>query len=368
MCDDSPSRSATKKSASSALKAASRAPAGAPSAVCITARRRQRLAAGTTPQIGRSSAKTAPALAAGLLLSLSYFSKLGGGLSATTPCDTRVHVGFRTAYSYAPIHPCLRGLRMRLVGLLRHPLFHCQRQDDLQRGRPVTGIMPRGINTSTCCRAGGQKFGLATITSKKDVSQRAFFFDLGASVYQVESQESSLRWFHETYRQRGIHFDRIFAWEAKPYPTAKVFPSSMPDEVLDSLSYFNYPLEATPRATRNPWRTLVAVTRPEDFVVIKIDFDVAVEGELVEQILRDSALSALVDELYFEQHHEQHTFDSPHTQSTIWPRPCERIKGTLPIRTTSSLGCAEQASGRTVGSRCSINIHVRRASGDPGKS
>ena len=81
--------------------------------------------------------------------------------------------------------------------------------------------------------------------------------------------------------------------------------------MLDSLSYFNYLLEATPRATRNPWRTLVAVTRPEDFVVIKIDFDtVAVEGELVEQILRDSTLSALVDELYFEQH----TFDSPHAK------------------------------------------------------
>ena len=45
--------------------------------------------------------------------------------------------------------------------------------------------------------------------------------------------------------------------------------------------------------------------------MIKIDFDtVAVEGELVEQILRDSTLSALVDELYFEQH----TFDSPHAK------------------------------------------------------
>eukprot|EP00964_Phaeocystis_antarctica_P045165 scaffold25988_cov63-Phaeocystis_antarctica.AAC.2 len=60
MRDDSPSRSATKKSASSALKASSRASACAPSAACITARRTAAaVAAAAAATLDSSPARTA---------------------------------------------------------------------------------------------------------------------------------------------------------------------------------------------------------------------------------------------------------------------------------------------------------------------
>ena len=45
--------------------------------------------------------------------------------------------------------------------------------------------------------------------------RRAFFFDVGASIYNTGAGGASQSWFVETYRRGGVEFDRIFAWEAR---------------------------------------------------------------------------------------------------------------------------------------------------------
>lgn len=193
-----------------------------------------------------------------------------------------------------------------LVGLLRHPLFHCLR---FKGWRPPDHPQPLDdreliFNTSYLLpswRAEVQMLQQQPVRS-------ALFFDCGASTWSVGAHFSSQRWFYETYLRRGIAFDRIFAWEAGTIPPSRIFSSSMPESVYDAISYYNVPLNATVGHVRNPLRTLQAVARSEDFVVLKIDFDTpSIEHALIDQILASPKLTSLVDELYFEQH----VYDSP---------------------------------------------------------
>ena len=131
---------------------------------------------------------------------------------------------------------------------------------------------------------------------------RSYFFDLGASLYTAGIGGASQRWFVEQYERRGIVFDRILAWEAKAWEPGHIF-GAMPDRVVDKVSYFNVPVNATPNGKHNPLRVLRAIASPDDFVVLKIDIDtLAIESALVDQILRDPELASLIDEIYYEHH------------------------------------------------------------------
>ena len=183
--------------------------------------------------------------------------------------------------SFAPIEP--------LVGFLRHPEAHCPQ-------------FP------------GSKFWVTKVISKDYLipawhaeawpagRTRALFFDMGASLYHTGNGGASMSWFVNQYRARGISFDRIFAWEAKFHTDATIY-ATMPPTIVDRISYYNLPVNTTPDEKHNPWRTLRAVARQTDFVVVKIDIDnTPIEEALLEQLLADRALSSLVDELYFEHH------------------------------------------------------------------
>ena len=69
------------------------------------------------------------------------------------------------------------------------------------------------------------------------------------------------------------------------------------------MSYYNVPADPKPGSHYNPWRTLRAVASVDDFVVVKLDIDTpVVENRLIEQLLQDSSLCALIDELFYEEH------------------------------------------------------------------
>ena len=183
--------------------------------------------------------------------------------------------------SFQPLEP--------LVGFLRHPEAHCPQ-------------FP------------GSKSWVVKVISKDYLipawhveawpagRTRALFFDLGASLYHTGNGGASMSWFVNAYRARGISFDRIFAWEAKFHTDATIY-ATMPAPIVDRISYYNLPANTTPGEKHNPWRTLRAVARQTDFVVVKIDIDnTPIEEALLEQLLADRALTALVDELYFEHH------------------------------------------------------------------
>lgn len=150
------------------------------------------------------------------------------------------------------------------------------------------------------------------ITSVRDTRQpRKLLFDLGASVWRHGIGGDSLKWLYNAYGQRGIRFDRIFAWEARPYLGREILDRTMPGAAYDALSYYNVPIDATPGALDNPIRTLLAVARPGDLVVWKMDFDnCTLEQNLFDQILQNKHVSMLISEFYWE--HE--VVDSPMRQ------------------------------------------------------
>ena len=132
---------------------------------------------------------------------------------------------------------------------------------------------------------------------------RRLLFDLGAGLYTSKLGGGSLRFFHSSYGQLGIKFDRIFAWEAKKFNSSEIY-DGMPADVVSVISYFNLGVDVTPGAKHNPLRTLREIAKPSDFVVMKIDIDPdsAIETKLIKQLLAEPALLDLIDELYYEHH------------------------------------------------------------------
>ena len=196
-----------------------------------------------------------------------------------------------------------------LVGLLRHPRFHCLKMQRSKVDATVRDAVALVHEDRTLL--GAKEYLLPTWRDELPSHPRSassLFFDLGASTYTAGAGGASTSWFVEQYARRGLTFDRIFAWEAKVTPPTHIFGAPMPLSVVDALSYYNVPLETRKGARHNPLRTLSAVARPSDFVVMKIDFDSpAIEADLIEQILSSALLVSLVDELYFEHH----TRDNP---------------------------------------------------------
>jgi hypothetical protein len=71
---------------------------------------------------------------------------------------------------------------------------------------------------------------------------RAFYFDMGASVYSAGLGGSSQSWFIETYAERGVDFDELFLWEAVMQHPARVF-KQLPDALKHR--YMLYIVHAT---------------------------------------------------------------------------------------------------------------------------
>jgi len=211
-----------------------------------------------------------------------------------------------------------------LVGTLRHPHAVCD-ADEVQcvsnplcRLRQFMSAVPRrGPSRSLLSKEYLLPSSRTHFMASHNLTEppRTFFFDLGASTYDAGGGGPSLRWFIDTYRQSGLQFQRVFAWEAAEVKPAQIF-EGMPNDLMTSISYFNIPVEDTKGGKNNPWRYVRDLARPEDFVVVKIDIDTPkIEIELMRQLLLDDdimdsvededngvKLSELIDELYFEHH------------------------------------------------------------------
>jgi len=129
-----------------------------------------------------------------------------------------------------------------------------------------------------------------------------WLFDAGASTYNTGAGGASQSWFVETYRTHGIEFDRIIGWEARK-TDPKIQWGDIPADIKRKTSWFNIPVSATVGHADNPLTFIKALTKPEDFVVFKLDIDTPeVEVPLVQQLMNDTELHTLIDEFYFEHH------------------------------------------------------------------
>ena len=203
-------------------------------------------------------------------------------MSVTWNTDVISHHNFtnvcKKSVLFIPIEP--------LVGFLRHPWFeqrYCK-------------------NPATWDFLTNKDYMFSTWSFETHVDEprgRSYLFDLGSGPGPGGSGQN---WFTKTYRERGIVFDRVLAWEAKPY-TPEQWLSTLPLDVHDVVSFYNVAVDPSLGSRNNPLRVLQTLAHPNDFVVLKLDIDnCEVEEKLVHQILNDSTLSTLIDELYWEHH------------------------------------------------------------------
>ena len=192
-------------------------------------------------------------------------------------------------FSYHVVRDGCSGAELRqiplepLVSFLRHPRHHC------------FNVLSYKYNKNYLVP-------LWAFEMPPPRGRRCLFFDLGASLYNSGTGGASQQWFVETYARRGAPFDRILAWEAHNMTAARIF-GVVPSAVFDRLSYYNLPVDPTPGAKLNPWRTLKNVAHVDDLVVVKLDIDNSpIEELLVAQLLEDREISSRVDDFYFEHH------------------------------------------------------------------
>jgi len=206
-----------------------------------------------------------------------------------------IHNACTNTTTFVPIEP--------LVSHLRHPLWACGNLPGVPLPLPRKAWSQRGW---TGPASHGVDKNYMILPFDVDIAvvpgTRYFFFDLGGSTYRAGGGGASQSWFVESFAKSGIEFDRILVWEATPMKPKQLF-EEYPLRVLSKLSYFNVPINASPSALHNPLRVLRVLVKPEDYVVIKIDIDhPKIELPLMAQIVQDSHLVSLIDELFFEHH------------------------------------------------------------------
>jgi len=128
------------------------------------------------------------------------------------------------------------------------------------------------------------------------------FVDLGASTWDAGIGGPSQSWFYDSYKQRGIEFDRLLMWEAKETPVSEIF-SSLPKDLWHKYQYFNWPASSNASDQSSPLNIIKKIAQPGDFVVLKLDIDTpSVELPIVRELLNDPKLLELLDEFFFEYH------------------------------------------------------------------
>ncbi|CAF0855415.1 unnamed protein product [Adineta steineri] len=127
--------------------------------------------------------------------------------------------------------------------------------------------------------------------------------DLGSSYFRNWNGDTTAgagRWFYEYYKRFGVKFDRIIAYEYLAL-NPKTAWEQLPDDVFPVYTLINTGCEKSGKFS--PWTNLKAIAKPYDHVVIKLDIDTPqIEGPLINEVLNDSTIHSLIDELFFEHH------------------------------------------------------------------
>mmetsp|Transcript_28505 Transcript_28505/g.73878 ORF Transcript_28505/g.73878 Transcript_28505/m.73878 type:complete len:421 (-) Transcript_28505:110-1372(-) len=205
-----------------------------------------------------------------------------------------------------------------LAESLRSPHFYCFPNSDRMciTADPVDCHKPEPVCASEpggCEKYSAMSTSYLLVPAQDTVSRVApggthFFFDLGSTWYNagVAGERDSQKWFKETYERRGVEFDHILAWEARPVDHPQYW-SVVPVDVATKLVFYNTPAVTTPGHAQNPMTHILKRTRPSDYVVLKLDIDATeVESAFIQQLLSDPELLARVDEVYWEHHVQNH--------------------------------------------------------------
>lgn len=111
------------------------------------------------------------------------------------------------------------------------------------------------------------------------------------------------QWFVEAYKAKGLTFDRILVWDPTLlHPSEEIF-KPMPSEVINSLSFYNMPVDEKMTSKFNPLRTLRGLCSPRDFVVFAMPGEkFTLQKKILSQIRENKETMTLIDELYVDLH------------------------------------------------------------------
>lgn len=127
-----------------------------------------------------------------------------------------------------------------LVGHLRHPEFHClgKQRDTLERMFSASYILLPDARD---------------LRLRRETSGRRLFFDAGASIYGTCALGCQ-KWFIESYRAKGIQFDRIIGWEMSAIDHERLWRGAdgYPSAMHPRVTYYNTRAEADPTSGDNP--------------------------------------------------------------------------------------------------------------------
>lgn len=104
-----------------------------------------------------------------------------------------------------------------LVGLLRHPKYYC-----IVPGFDAAGRPPSFMHGRLWKHNRDYLLPFWDNETLPVPGRRSLFFDMGASLYNDGLGGASQKWFIDEYARRGIHFDRIFAWELKQHTDSEI--------------------------------------------------------------------------------------------------------------------------------------------------
>ena len=178
-----------------------------------------------------------------------------------------------------------------LIGSLRHPAFPCPNHDKLP-------------DKSYLLLASSQEkpHNVFESSSASSGPPRVIIFDLGASTYSAGLGGASQQWFVDTLKSRGFDVDEYYGWEVTQMSDKDIL-DPVPKELWPHYHYFNIPAPTGIDDLANPLNMLKAVSKPSDYVLLKLDIDNSiVEMEFVRQLLNSTELHSLVDEFFFEHH------------------------------------------------------------------
>ena len=133
---------------------------------------------------------------------------------------------------------------------------------------------------------------------------RSILFDAGATVPTKLGAGSfgwtGTAWLFNWYKARGIHFDRVFAWEPSKRPLNE---SALEPDFKAALVFYNRGCVGASGHPDNPLTVIKQECRPEDLCVFKLDIDTLAQEMLInEGLLSSPSMMALVDEYFFEHH------------------------------------------------------------------
>ena len=210
-----------------------------------------------------------------------------------------------TSFVHIPVEPLIITTRDPRYRLYRCPRLK-QRKFPMVDGKqtqiPIEYNVFLTIHSAACLMGYEDEAGAKRAQRRR--AARAIYFDVGAHLGGTAYSSLATSVVVQHYRDRGIHFDDIYAWNPDPIGgNFSAIETSDKLEFVGAMHFYPLPTSVDEGHYANPLAVLTRVARPEDLVIFKLDGPPPeLETKMVETILSDPHLLSLIDEWHFEDH------------------------------------------------------------------